>query len=127
MIQPDLRVDKLKLQKEVHFTIEGAPAINIRTGQIEPFSRFHYDTKLYEKPNGLRYYLFNPYDDCTLYIMNCNKDVYDFLGGIIPIDDETEIFEHSPEEKGSPTEFVPIPEDYRTNPGTSGIPVFFTD
>jgi hypothetical protein len=124
MLKPDINNDSLVLQKEINFTIEGAPTMNFRTFQLDPFSIFHYDVQMYEKASGEQYYLFKQFDDCTLFIMNCNKDIYDILSTQLTITDDITIFDYSP---GSSLEFVAIPESYRYNPGSSGMTVIFTD
>lgn len=127
MINPDINTDELVLQKEIDFKLEDQPAMNFKTGQVEMFSIFHYDVKLFKKKDGQHYYLFKVHDDCTLYIMNCNKLVYDLLEKhFIPIKD-VPIFEYSPNEKGKATEFVPIPDEYRNQPGAAQTSVIFTD
>jgi hypothetical protein len=127
VIRPQLEVDTLILQKEIDFAVEDMPAINFQTGQLEMHSVFHYDVSLYKKQSGEQYYLFKHHKDCTLFIMNCNKDIYDILEqNFITIKDIT-IFEHSESSKGESLEFVEIPGSYRDNGGYSGMPVIFTD
>lgn len=127
MLRPDIDNDVLVFQKEVHFDIEGAPTMNFKTMQLDPFSKFHYDVKMYQKTTGEQYYLFSAFDDCTIYIMNCNKDVYDFLSKLIPISDDITIFDYDEKAKGRPTEFVGIPEEYRYKDAPSGMAIIFTD
>ncbi|QCR33119.1 hypothetical protein [Lysinibacillus sp. SGAir0095] len=125
MIKPNPKSDELVLKEEIHFTIDGMPTMNFSTGQLDSFSTFHYDVKLYKNAKGKKYYLFNCYKDCTLFIMNCNQEIYELLEKIIPINDDIEIFEHSPGKKG--LEFVAIPEEYRKTSGFSGSAIIFTD
>ncbi len=128
MIEPNPSIDELVLQKEIDFKVEGAPAMNFKNMRMEPFSIFHYDVQLYKNTKGERYYLFSCYDDCTLYIMNCNKDIYDILKqNFIEISDDTDIFECSNKDRGTSLEFVPVPKSYRYEKGPSGTPVIFTD
>ncbi|MGD6794707.1 hypothetical protein [Metabacillus indicus] len=125
MLKPDIKNDKLVFQKEIDFQIEDLPSMNFKAGKIEMFSVFHYDVILYEKTDGSMYYLFKAYEDCTLFIMNCNKDIYDILEKFIKITDDVSIFDYDPSNKRSSLEYVIIPEEYRESTNSTGMGALF--
>lgn len=127
MPKPNVEKDKLILQKRINLKFDGMPAMNFKTAKVEIFSRLHYDVKLYQREDNSQYYVFQQRDNCTLFIMNCNKDVYDKLERLIPLNDDIDIFEYSESERETALEYVRIPLQYRHQKGV-GIPtVLFYD
>ena len=82
MRYPDLKADRLILDRKINFKVINMRTLNYETGKIDDYSIFNYWVKLYEKKNKNKYYVFNCNPDCTLFIMNCNKVVYDLIENI---------------------------------------------
>lgn len=111
---PNLSKDQLLMTKEINIQLDGKPALNFKTGNLDSFSKLHYQVKMYKKAEGKKYYIFEAKDDCTMFIMNCNKDIYDILKDYIEINDNIDIFEPFNDH------YVIIPTSYRHIDGYGG-------
>ena len=89
---PKLGIDKVLDEYEINLKFN-IPGIDFKTDVINDQSRFHYKVTLYQKENGKKYYLFEDFDDCTLFIMNCNKAVYKELEKYLEINDDIDMWQ----------------------------------
>lgn len=119
MIRPDFKKDKFISRTEIGILIDGMPSMNFKEGKVYNHTLFHYNADLYQNNKGEKYYLFRSFDDCTLYIMNCNKEIYEELYKQIELDDSIPIF--GVETKGEKEEdYYSIPIEYRKEDGFGG-------
>lgn len=109
------KVDKFISKKEVKILVKGAPALSFKNNKMYNDSYLHYNAELYKTLEGYKYYLFKCFDDCTLYIMNCNKNIYEELEKIIELNDDIMIYESDDEDN------CLIPPSYRKIDGVGGI------
>jgi hypothetical protein len=93
MLKPNLIVDKPLTTTILKLKLKDIPSLNTNSGVIDAESIFHYKIKLYERVNGSKYYVFYELTDCSLPIINCNKEIYDILQNYIPIDDAVEVWQ----------------------------------
>ena len=91
--EPNLKVDKKLQLEEINVKFDNIPGLNFKTGYVDPCSIFHYNICFYEREDGSNYYIFTEFEDSTMFIMNCNKDVYDILSSKIKLDDNMEIWQ----------------------------------
>lgn len=92
-LKPNLNVDKLLESKDINIKFYNIIALNLKTGFLDPYSIFHYTANLYQREDDSKYYLFNRCENCTMYIINCNKEIYDELKNYITLNDDIEIWE----------------------------------
>lgn len=107
--KPNREEDKILSIKEIQIEFPDRPAIDPSTGDIVQTSILHYDAELYQRASGSKYYIFKHYDDCTLFIMNCNKPEYDEIKRFIELDDKIDIWITFPEEAS----YILIAPEYR--------------
>jgi hypothetical protein len=115
---PNPTVDKLISSKELKCTFN-TPALNFSTLHLDDYSFLHYTARLYENSNNYSYYIFELHDDCTMFIMNCNKGVYDEIQKYIKINDDIDIWEFSKEDN----QYTHIPTSYRKEEGIGGMAI----
>lgn len=121
VIEPNIKKDKLILKKEVSILVEGLPSFSFKNGKLYNDSFLHYDAELYETEKKEKYYIFKSFDDCTLYIMNCNEEIYKVLSKQIEIDDSIDIFDVSSDFKNKKETYHFIPTSYRKEEGFGGM------
>lgn len=93
MQRPNLSLDKLLSSTTINLKFNHIPALNINLEFVDPYSIFHYCIDLYERLDGSKYYIFNKLENCTMYIMNCNKEIYNILKEYVTMDDNIEIWQ----------------------------------
>lgn len=108
------KVDKFISRTEIKILVKGAPSLSFKNNKMYNDSYLHYNAELYKTFEGNKYYLFKCFDDCTLYIMNCNKNIYDELEKIIELNDDIMIYE-------SDDDNFLIPPSYRKVDGIGGM------
>lgn len=109
------KVDKLISRTEVKILVEGLPSLSFKDGKIYNDSYLHYNADFYKTKEGDKYYLFKCINDSTLFIMNCNKAIYDELEKIIELNDNIMIYES--DDKSNTL----IPLAYRKTDGIGGM------
>lgn len=117
-VEPNIKADKYIAEYECSILIEDYPTMNFNTGKLDNSSHLHYTAKLYKRLDGSKYYIFEPYTDCTLRIMNCNGDIYDIIAKEILLNDSIEIWQ--PFDNGT---YQLIPNSYRHIPGIGGMAI----
>ncbi|NOW07246.1 hypothetical protein [Clostridium beijerinckii] len=122
---PNVKKDKFIVEKEVSVFVEGMPSFSFKDGKLYNDSFLHYNTKLYETSKNEKYYVFKAFDDCTLYIMNCNKEIYKALteSGQIELDSSISIFDESRDIDDNEVRYYIIPASYREVEGFGGMGV----
>ncbi|AQM61008.1 hypothetical protein [Clostridium baratii] len=119
IVKPNLKKDKFISRTEVKILVEGMPAFSFKDEEIYNDSCLHYNGDLYRTNDGEEYYIFRELDYCTLYIMNCNKEIYNVLSKQIKLTDDIAIFDSIKEENGE-ERYVNIPVSYRHIEGFRG-------
>ncbi|GEM_PF-3606348 len=123
--EPTLKKDKFILRKEVSVLVEGMPSFNFNDGKLYNDSCLRYNADLYRTDEGEQYYIFRALEYCTLFIMNCNKEVYRAISQQIELNDDIEIFDATTRE--GKEEYVSIPVSYRHEEGFGGGAFIFTN
>ena len=116
--EPNLKVDKTLLLEEINVKFDNIPGLNFNTSYVYPYSIFHYNICFYEREDGSNYYIFTEFEDCTMFIMNCNEDVYDILSSRIKLNDNIEIWQTIENNN-----YQIIPNQYRHFEGYGGSDV----
>lgn len=87
------KVDKFISKTEIKILMKGDVPKDPQDYILYYEGYLHYNAELYKTAEGEKYYLFKSFDDCNLYINNCNKNIYDTLEKIIELNDDIMIFE----------------------------------